>query len=817
LVKGNCTISAPDGNIYVQDINNPNGVFNDALTDPAGNPNLGRHYFDYDPDASVTLDAADNVEFTGKDAPQKPTHVEEAGGAIPMILPPSLTVIAGGDLTLDTSVILFPSTDQNLNLNIDGNFIGVPTGGNAINLEMSDSAAASWTDLSSFGVNDHASQPPGINNPNLVGITVDGNVQDINLYTTLETQMTVHGNMIDSGFVGENLHATDTTSITVDGNIEYSPEYSFADLISAIISANPAQAGVWDSVFDFAINPADVASDSYTPAIKAIQDLTQQDIGSANSLASYLNANGYMLFPSPNAANNSTSFGQNPGFIYDSGSLELGFKGSVNALLNSAQIAALTTGNSITVLVANSKGIPQFDPITGKLETITYTFNWGSAVSQLATESVDNTTTPGIGFQIGGPGQFNIKANAINLGNSAGIVSYGFGSGYGPDFASLENVCGVLDEGGAGVTVEVTGGDLDMQTSQICSIDGGTVKVTADQGNINLSQGNFVFAGVDTPYGIWTSGHSDVKVEANGNVNVGSARIATFNGGKIEVTSDTGDVNCGNGANIALAVYGIYISAATGLPITGQTFGNLTDIKALEADPAPYGSGILAEYVTPKYQTPGGNGQPGDITISTPNGNIVSAIGGIIQLALDGNIAGGPIVTLTAGTPGTPATPEQGNVLLGNGGVIGGTVNITAQGDIEGLIVSRQNANINTPKNVSVTVLSGGSANVSAGGSVSGTLVGISGVAASGSDVTATMLSQNVSANGGASQSTLGSSASATSTSQAAAQQSSQAAQQVATTDTSSDDDDQKKKKKQSPTLHTKRVTVLLSDALPPH
>ena len=47
LVKGSWNISAPNGSIYLQDVRNPNGVFNDK-----GNSRqayAGYHLFDYDP------------------------------------------------------------------------------------------------------------------------------------------------------------------------------------------------------------------------------------------------------------------------------------------------------------------------------------------------------------------------------------------------------------------------------------------------------------------------------------------------------------------------------------------------------------------------------------------------------------------------------------------------------------------------------------------------------------------------------------------------------------------------------------------------
>ena len=154
------------------------------------------------------------------------------------------------------------------------------------------------------------------------------------------------------------------------------------------------------------------------------------------------------------------------------------------------------------------------------------------------------------------------------------------------------------------------------------------------------------------------------------------------------------------------------------------------------------------------------------------------------------------------------ATKSQGNIDLGQGGVIGGTVNLTAQGSIKGLIVSRQDTTVKAVQNVDVTVLSSGNANVSAGGTLSGTLIGVSGVNASGGGgISATMLSGNVNA-GGATQNTLGTATASTASQSAANQSNTEAKQEVA--DNSAAGDDLNKKKATALTQRVKRVTVIL-------
>jgi filamentous hemagglutinin family protein len=787
LIDGSWSVSAPHGSIYVQDINNPNGIFNE-----------NNHSFDYSPTASILLDAAQDVEITGFNAPQATPDLVNAVESIPIILPGSLTVEAGGNLTLDSTVILFPSPEQLLNLDVGGDLLGTP--GGLVNLEMSDSAATQWTGKTSFGTGDHAATPPEINNPNPVEINVGGNIENLNFYVDEAAQVTVGQNMINSSFLGENLHAGDVTSLNVGGSIEYSPLYSFVGLSSGIISSEASQPETWDSVFDYAINPGDVAK---VNAIDFNSPAVQQAITADGGLPAYLDALGYLEFPSTSK----NQFEPNLGFVYDPNSHQLGFQGNLTA-----SVAAQLENNSFDVLVVNAQGNPILTT-GGNLQTTPYSFNiknWAADIATLYTESLndENASSLELGLQIGGPGKFNVTAGSINLGGANGIISAGFGTyQFGsPDYATLEGLCGTVDSGGAAVNVTVTSGDLDMINSAICSLDGGNVNVNVASGAVELSPGAFVFP-IDTCYGIWTSGHSDVSVTANGDINIGSSRIATFNGGNVLVESYNGDVDCGFGANIALDVPGIAI--LNGVP-TSVEFGNLQNLASLLSNPAPYGSGILSEYPTLKYQTPGASG-PGNITVETPNGNINSLLGGISQFALDAKLGAGPTVTLVAGTTGVPATADEGNILLGNGLVLGGNVSLKATGKIQAAVISQHNTEIVAPA-FSGIILSGGTVSGQVG-SMQGVAVGISGIDVQGNTSGATLLSQNVSVNGAA-QSTLGTSANATAASQAAAQQSSGLAASQATVVNNGDEDRKKKKKA---TVKVGRVTVILSTAVPGH
>jgi len=808
LVSGSWSVFAPNGSIYVQDVRNPNGVFNDH--GGSVQAYAGYHLFDYDPQASLLLDAGDAVEFTGAGAPH--FAPSSPNSPVPFLLPPALRVITGaGGFTLDTDVILFPSPQGNLDITTlnGGNFQSQPNPADPQNvtawtLSMSDSAAKQWNPFpssgtfGSFGLTDHSATPPEINNTEPVEINVSGSINNVNIRTTKETATTVAGDMFNAGFLGENLHPGDATSITVGGKIYYSPIYAFAQLTQGIVGADPLLPSAWDGIFSFLVDPALTASfqvpANATPA-QLLADATALLVFNSQT-----GVNGY----NPAA---------NPGFIYDPATRRLGFQFQMSQTVRSALEGMLE------IIKLDQNGVPEVQPGQASLgqdpaklyfATTPVTFAPASVIEGLYNQSLNSVKDADAispGFQIGGPGKFNVAASSIDLGSSSGIISWGIGSANNP--VNYGSLAGVTSAGaGAAVNVTTLSGDLSLLTSTIASIDGGNVEVNS-AGAINLSLGDFSLIPPNptaVSYGIFTSGHSDVGVTAAGDINIGGARIATFNGGDVFVTSTGGNVNAGNGANSTLVIPVIYLDPSAGLLTSGTI-----------EDPKPFGSGILAVSPTSAWLAPGASALPGNITVETPRGSIISTLGGIQQYALNGSIAGGPTITLNAGTPPSSGSAGYpGNVDLGNGGVIGGTINITAQGSVSGLIISRQNSEIQAAQSFNGTLLSGGSASVSASaGGISGTIVGIGGVSASGGGpVTAALLGQSVSVGGGPAQSTLGTTATATTTSQAAAQQaSSDSEKQTALPDTSSSDDDEKRKRAAKLPVLTKRVgrvTVLL-------
>ena len=621
LVKGSWTVNAK--NIYLDDVLNPNGVFNDST----GSGTKGAHVFDYDPNAALTLNAPDGaIEITGGDVPLLPaSSIASSGLTIPVLLPPDVQMVAGaGGITLGTDVIIFPSSDQSLQITtLNGGDFKSLTG--IFDLVMSDSANRQWNpnvgngiSTEIFGYSDHASSSPELNNNNPVTFQISGNMDGITIYADKQSTLNVDGNMFNSSLVGKNLHATDTTSINVGGSVSYSPVYTWVTLSSALLSD-------WELFFSELVN-----------AVEASAPIPATDIGNASALKSL--ATSYLAF-SPSSPN--------PGFVYDAATKRLGYAFQMTGTVESAMKGLF--GQSSTAvwekIVLDSSGVPEVRKgADGNYYFVTESitpFVSSSVIDTLSTESGQSVVDAlhiSPGFQIGGPGAFDINiGGSLDLGATAGILSWGGAdgtqTGQGIDYTSLDALTG---NSGADVNVNV-GGDISMLTATIASIGGGNVDVYSG-GEIDLGLSGVALTPVipgNLAYGIYTSAAGNVSVTAQGDINVDTARIATFNGGNVFVESYNGDVNAGNGVNMDLLVLYYYYDSSTKQGVN-------TEI----ANPRPYGSGILALSPTKPYQVSpgtakGGGELPGNITVITPKGNIVSTLGGIAQFALNGNVAGG--------------------------------------------------------------------------------------------------------------------------------------------------------------------------------
>jgi filamentous hemagglutinin family protein len=707
LVKGSWNVTAPNGNIFLQEVRNPNGMFNSI-------PGNNSYLFDYNPLASVTLSAGNEVDLTGAVLPRTPDSV-------PIIYPPTLNIMAGaGGVVMENDVTLFPSPDGNLNITTTA---GGSFQGNSHNLVMSDSGTHQWIPGNSdFSSGDHASTPIQLNNSTPVKIDIAGDMDNLSIWTPKGTEIMIGGNMNSSSFEGQNLHPTDQTTINVAGQIYNRSDYTF-DPNNIIIAPGP-------------INP-----NEYLEVFNAVD------------------ANGNRIFP-----------GGNPGFTYNPAISQLGFKGVMSLTVEQQLLQALS-GPLYVESGLQPNGLPILVPVTFvSPSVITYFY--------LNTQNIPSTSQTG--YFIGGPGAFNITASSMDLGVTLGIQSIG----------PRDNNALALLGPGANISLTLTG-DLNMFSSRIASFLGGSITINAG-GAIKLGSQDILDNSAN-PRGIFTTGGGDVNVTAEGDVDVQGSRIAAYDGGNVFVESKNGDVNAGNGGAGTLTISGVAVD-----PKTGEVSAPRVQIA---------GSGILA---TTLPDAPLG-AQVGNIEVKALNGNIIASQGGIVQDPLNGNETPGPTVKLTAGKT-DPNKANAGNIDVSGSGVIGGTVELTAAGNINGLVVSRQNSLINAQQSFSGTVLSGGTANVSAGTSVSGTIIAVNGITASGATVDAGLLSQNVSVGGAKAQGGLASTATASATSQSAVQEENAQNKQAEGDSTAGSSDDDLKRKQSRPLLAKaiSRVTVIL-------
>ncbi|HTR43780.1 MAG TPA: filamentous hemagglutinin N-terminal domain-containing protein [Pseudomonadales bacterium] len=821
LINGGWSVTA-NGNIYLQEVRNPNGLFNNVQ--PTTRHQTSTPYlFTYGAQDFVNLTAGNGVYLSTESS----TLPRLTVAPVQVIYPSILNITAGaGGVTLDGNVTLFPSPYQNLDITTtdSGSFVGIAdASGNIPELLMSDSSQTEWVTSQSFSDTDNGSVLPNeLLNPNPVLIDISGYLgvippdpdpnhptqavgAGLNIITTKETDIRVGQSMINCGFSGQNLQASDITSITVAGQIFNSSPYSFVYGISIpSLPATDVPAGIantWSTLLSLAIDPT------------ILNGLTPPANVPPSQYLSYVLQNAGLF---PPAANGKLVI-QTLGFVYDPATGRLGFAGPMSSSINSL----LTASSTFTVLHLVN-GQPVIDPATGKFKTDTVNWVDSSTITSLynASQGTPSPSMGQLGYQIGGPGQFNITAGSISLGNTYGILSDGVVQAEGGNrYGNLASITAV----GATINVLVTGSQqisdplqpagtdnpyespLDMLTSTIAALGGGGVNVTCTGGSMDLGAQELLNIPRNVGAGIYTTGGGNVNIIAQGDVNIDGSRVGTYNGGNILVESLGGTVNIGSGSSTVNDVYVSYVDPVTGL--------------AESYPEAAFGSGIIANTLVPAIPgesvwPPNVAALPGNITVLAPRGNIIASLSGVLQVSLNGNVTAGPTITLEAGTPagGDWNSKEPpvyvGNINTGKSGVIGGELIVHATGNIDGELISRQNADITVGQNFSGTVLSGGQTSLDAGGNVQGTIVGIGSVSVTGGNITASVLSQNANV-GGVQSDTLGSSASATSSSQSAAQQgNSQSKQQIAADETPQQDN----KKKKPQIQKVSHVTVILAN-----
>jgi hypothetical protein len=546
-----------------------------------------------------------------------------------------------------------------------------------------------------------------------------------------------------SSHAGTPLHLSDANPVTVDvtGNI-----YNFNLYVPTF-----ANVTVGGNTYNFGFTGQNL-SPSQTTSVKVTGDIVYSD--AVHTSTTVLNdALPAELF-NPNLSGDSQTASE---LSYDAATGKLTFNGQMTV----ANLAFLLNP---TVAQLDGSGNPVYDS-SGNLVTVPVTL---STAQQTAIKILYADSQNANGLALAGSGKFSVAARSIDLGVSSGITV---------DFPNApDSALTAISPYGADIKV-TTSGDLSMAVTKIA--DGGLL------GNIDLNIGGQLdvggeataFGDPNSPKGILTTSGGNVTVNANGNVNVDGSRIAAYNGGNVNITSQNGDVNAGAGGQ----GYVIFQS------LESNSQGQLI---ALPAD-VPL-SGILATTV-PFSDAPLGN-----ITINTPNGSVNSSQGGILQIAFGSGGGKDNFIDVNAGK----------NINSTGSGIIGYNVALKAGGDITGVVVGSQSVDINSAQNVNVTAVSGGNVDVSASGTVSGTIIGGGDVSVSGDSIDASVRGGSVATSGDTSGASLGVPASNVTTENA--QVADNATTATSKTDDNSDDELNKKKKGITLAQKVSRVTVLL-------
>ncbi|MBW8864065.1 MAG: filamentous hemagglutinin N-terminal domain-containing protein [Verrucomicrobia bacterium] len=299
LITGGWNVTTAQ-NINLQEVRNPNGLFNNTASSP-----LVAHVFDYAQSDYVKLTAGNQVQLGGGSLPR-------TAGPVPMIYPGILNIMAGaGGVVFNGAggstygkLILFPSLLGSLVIDTTGggSLVGkLPKSGvsQLFDIVMSDHYIdpldiSTWqfdvVSGNTFGANDHAATPVHLNSEQPVQLNISGNMNLMRLFVPEAAQINVVGNMNNSRFQGMNLDGGDVTSITVGQAAKVNMENS------GIL--NPATDGSLIVGGDI-LNPATGVANGYTVGGGGEFDITARiiDLGTTAGIISagvgLYNINGY--------------------------------------------------------------------------------------------------------------------------------------------------------------------------------------------------------------------------------------------------------------------------------------------------------------------------------------------------------------------------------------------------------------------------------------------------------------------------------------------------------------------------------------------
>jgi hypothetical protein len=432
LISGGWNVAAAQ-NISLQEVSNPNGVFNDA--------NSYKHYFNYAPGDYVDLSAGNLVQL-GASAKQLPRlsygNPQNDVNNVPIIYPSILNIVAGtGGVILGvsgsgspSSLILFPSPQGSLTIDTSGSLVsklGSVSAPRLFNLIVSDAGHNQYTTTANFGAGDHAASPVHANALTPIYLNIGGDMDYLDLTVPEAAQITIGGNMNNCGFQGMNL----------------SLDPSFQD---QIFEADGSARAV---TVDPSLTSINVSGDIFNQS-----GFTSVDL-SAYPYAQPDNAPGYIV-------------GGGGQFDITAQTIDLGTSGGIQ----SAGVAAYTIRGSYPLRNLFGNG-GVFDHGADITVTTTGNHSAGETASGDLIGDLDMYSSS-IASLDGG----NISINAggdVNAGSSVFTVN-------------TSGATGIYSTSQGDISV-IASGDVNVNGSRITTYDGGNVTVESLNGSVNAGTG----------------------------------------------------------------------------------------------------------------------------------------------------------------------------------------------------------------------------------------------------------------------------------------------------------------------------------------
>ncbi len=463
LVKGAWSVNA-EGSISLQEVRNPNGVFNQpsVLTAPIN------FHFDYDPGSSVSLKAANQVTLTGSSLARS-----TRGQGIPVIYPPSLSIEAGsGGIVLGSDITLFPSASGNLSLKTTGAGDFVSSNPSLLRrLVLSDSDKREWRDAVDFTSSDSGNNMLHLSDSRAASLDIAGSVSGVQLQLAKAVRMEVGGDILNSSVKLKNLRDSDESLISAGGRIKYRTFYTFVTL------TDDQAAPSLEEVLPYASLGAQFTGRLvYNPTTKRLGFAGVMQPEERDSLKS-------IEIPDPN----------DPTGV-----------GRISVSLVDPAVIDRLYRDSQDVPVVPVPGIAVSGPGALKIRASSMDLGLSDGIQSLGIVRAAQVpyTTRGADIDIALSGNFDMLSSTVlsRYGGHIHLTSGGVINVGSQELLSDSGLPrGIVSLWGGNIEV-IAHGNVEVNGSRIATYDGGNIHVISETGNVDAGKGGTGFVVVEKPY-----------------------------------------------------------------------------------------------------------------------------------------------------------------------------------------------------------------------------------------------------------------------------------------------------------------------------